>query len=393
MPATVSTSTTRYAAQYAYHRKGFYAAGLFWVFFSNGTNAGWEFSADGTTWAGAFTSIGAALHGRFFSIWFDGTYIHYARTDYDGTEDTYYRRGVPENDGTITWSAAEQTVHTGTSTDRYPYPCVAVDTNGYAWIAAQYDFGAVETPYVLKNANLDGTWALDFAYQLSVIDNSVWRAGIVPLTDGKMYAFYGRPGTSPLGRLYDAGWGAEENTLTDFPAEDGYGFSVVAIQDNVHILYNRDVTYQIRHNERVWGVGWNANDVLVQDAVSLSCNPVLSSNPSVGDLYCFWTRTPNDHVYYKRYTGGAWDGAATDWIDETADDIQLDYFMSGFYKDYGGYIGLIYITKLAPPWKVRFAFLTFPAWEGKIMGVESPSNLAKINGVGIENIDKVMGVP
>ncbi|GAI92603.1 unnamed protein product, partial [marine sediment metagenome] len=36
-PATVDTSTNQYATAYGYMRKSFYAAGLFWAWYSNGT--------------------------------------------------------------------------------------------------------------------------------------------------------------------------------------------------------------------------------------------------------------------------------------------------------------------------------------------------------------------
>lgn len=358
-PATVATTTVTTAVNYGYMRKSFYAAGLFWAFYSTGTNAGWEFSNDGTTWVGAFTSIGACLYGNRFSIWFDGTYIHYVRFD---NFDLFYRRGIPENDGTITWSAVEQTVYDGESGDECEFPCIAVDTNGYAWIGVYHDQpDGDDFPVVLKNDNNDGTWATDFAYELKVnLDSASWRVAPVPLTDGKVYVVYCESGSTPFGKLYDAGWGAEENDLADYSIEDGWGFSAGAIGDNVHFVYNRDVTYQIRHNERVWGVGWDAADVLVQDTMSNSTGPVLSVDPSTGDLYCFWALSVDDHVYYRRYTGAAWQ-ARVDWIDETVDDIPYDDRISSFYMDYGGYIGLLYVTKVASPYNVRFAFLTMAA--------------------------------
>ena len=351
-PATVATSTSRFAVSYGHQRKGFYAAGLFWAFYTDGTNAVYEHSHDGTTWAEGATSIGAATFGAHFSIWFDGTYVHYARAN---NNDLFYRRGTPENDGTITWSAAEQTAYDGNGTDKYTNPCITVDTNGYAWIGALYYDGSDATPYALKNDENDGTWALDFATELSAVHNFGWYIAVVPLTGGKVYAIYCIPGNLPLGKLYNAGWGGEENDLADFNISQAFTFSAVADGDNVHFVYNRGSTNQIRHNERVWGVGWDAADVLVQDAVPSLTTPALSADPSTGDLYCFWALT-DDHVYYRQYTGAAWQ-ARVDWIDETVDDIQDDRLVSSFYMDYGGYIGLLYVTKLGSPFNVRFAFL------------------------------------
>ena len=361
--ATVAISPAE-AVMYGYQRKGFHAAGLFWAFYTNGTDAGWETSADGTTWTGAFTSIGAEAYGYgfAFSVWFDGTYIHYARIDYGGTYDTYYRRGTPVNDGTINWSAVEQTVHDGSLGDNYLYTCITVDTNGYAWIGAQYDKpDGNNFPVVLKNSENDGTWTTEVGfdpYELSAVNSSLWFAGPVPLTGGKVYVIYCISEAAPLGKLYDAGWGTEESDLADYNIADGWTFCAVALDDNVHLVYNRDGTNQIRHNERVWGVGWNVNDVLVQDAVDMFCGPALSVIPSTGDLYCFWTDWTTDHVYYKQYTGGAW-GGLVDWINEETDDIEYDDLISSYYMDYGSYVGLLYVTGTYP-YNLRFAFLTMP---------------------------------
>ena len=105
-PSIVSTSDTYYAVSYPFQRKTFYAAGRYWAFYSDGTNIRYRVSVDGTTWSSAYLVAGAS-YGQNFSIHFDGTYIHYTRYgvyDYD----IYYKRGTPQADNTIIWSAAEQ---------------------------------------------------------------------------------------------------------------------------------------------------------------------------------------------------------------------------------------------------------------------------------------------
>jgi len=388
-PATVATSTTYTAVGRGTQRKGFYAAGLFWAFYSNGANAGWEFSNDGITWDGAFTPIGACIHGPRFSVWFDGTYVHYVRYNYFSI---FYRRGIPEDDGSINWSAVEQTVNEGSISDYYDYPYISIDSNGYAWIGAPRTISFVCTPYILKNANNDGTWTTDFATELSAIEATIWLISPVPLTDGKVYVIYCRHHELPLGKLYDGGFGGEENNLADYDIEIGQHFSAVADGDDVHFTYNKDRKNQIRHNERVWGVGWNVNDVLVQDNVEEFCGPALSIDTVNDELYCFWTDIGTDHVYYKKYSSGSWDVDPTDWIDESTDAIRRDDLISSYYQDYGGDIGLLYSTKEGSPYNVKFDYLTLVAgagWTGKRSGMTNP---AEIDGVPVTNIAKVMGV-
>lgn len=357
--STVDTSTSYTAVQFGFQRTGFYAEGRFWAFYHDGTNAVYESTVNPAVWAGGVTSIGVCDDGTQFSVWFDGTYVHYVRYD-DVTYDLFYRRGDLENDGTITWSAVEQQVYDGEGEDdHYECPCISVDSGGYAWIGALRRTIPDDTPYALKNANNDGTWALDFATQLNATDSLNWKVCPVPLTSAKVYMIYCRAGNPPYGKLYDAGWGAEETDLGDYNINQGYRFSAVADEDNVHIVYAKETPKQIRHNKRVFGVGWDANDVLVQDAITSWCAPVLSIDTATGDLYCFWTSNVTDHVYYRRYTGAAWHGLV-DWIDETVDDIDYDEFISSYYQDYGGYIGLLYLTETASPYKVRFEFLDLP---------------------------------
>lgn len=385
-PATVGTSTRDDAVMDPCMRKGFYAEGLFWVFYSNGTNAGWEFSNDGTTWVGAFTSIGACQRGYYFSIWFDGTHIHYVRYN---NRDLYYRRGTPVNDGTITWSAAEQLVYNGSINDEYNQPCIAVDTNGYAWIGVKHDKpDGDDFPVILKNANNDGTWAEHFAYELSAIDDTQWSVCPVPLTGGRVYVIYCQEYNPPRGNLYDGGWGGEEADLADFNIGWHTAFSAVADGDDVHFIYYGNGQY--RYNKRTFGVGWGATDVLIQASAPFQSHATLSINTATGALYCFWATSTTDHVYYKKYSDGAW-GGLVDWIDESIDDIPWNWLISSLRRDYGGYIGVLYITKNASPYNVRLALLTMPIppTTSKISGVTDPAEVA---GVVAANIAKLKGV-
>jgi hypothetical protein len=357
-PSTVATTTEVYACSFSYQRKGFHAVGRFWAWYVGNSEAYYESTIDPSDWSGAATSIGACPYGYDFSIWFDGTYVHYVRYS---NFDLFYRRGAPQSDGTITWSANEQLVHDGSSTIYYFYPCIAVDSNGRAWIGAINKNGIVYTPYVLKNANNDGTWSTDFAYALNATADVGWRVQPVALTNGKVYVIYCRASQLPCAQLYDGGWGSEETDLADYNIQSGYLFSAVNESDDVHFTYNRQTTYQIRYNKRTYGVGWGANDVLVQDSMEISSAPALSIDTASGDLYCFWTKMDTDHVYYKKCVSGTWDTNPTDWINESTDDIYFGFFLNSYSQDYGGYIGLLYLTKLASPYNIRFAYLTLEA--------------------------------
>jgi len=366
-PSTVGTSLWSNAIPYCVQRKSFYANGRFWAFYSDGTNLVFRSSTDGITWTDA-TSLGACLAGDDAAIWFDGTYVHYARYDEDGY-DLFYRRGTPVSDGTITWSADEQTVYAGSYTTTFHYhPVIAVDSSGYAWIGTRgyymaHGYPAREYPNIFKNANNDGTWSTDtgFPYELNATFGG-WTVSPVPLTSQKMYVIYCNSGNSPLGILYDGSWGSEETDLADYVLGDDKLFSGVAEGDHVHFVYLRgEQTYQIRYNKRTYGTGWAANDVLVQDSVAYATSCALSID-AINDLYCFWSRDTTSHVYYKKCVSGTWDTDPTDWINEATDGIASEYAISCYAQIYGSRIGLLYTTKTSSPYDVRFAYLTvFPA--------------------------------
>jgi len=350
LPSTVAQSDADEVIGFPYQREVFYAAGLFWVFYSDGSDMVYRTSVDGVTWSEA-TIIRSAPLGSHFSVWFDGTYVHYT---YAWTI-VYYRRGVPNNDGTITWSADEQTVYSGAVDDVHRFPSLIVDSDGYAWIGVNWTDGVVRYPKVFKNSKKDGTWstASGFPYQLTT-DVSDWRVGLVPLTGGKVYVIYCGSGELPRGRLWDGGWGDEETDLANYNIDRSFGFSAVGEGDDVHFVYNRETINQIRYNKRTYGTGWMASDLLVQDSVERDTVPALSINTTTGELYCFYMLEATDHIYYSKYVG-TWE-PAVDWIDESVEEIQKAYFLNSWYRNYDYKTALIY-TLSGLPHKLRHDYL------------------------------------
>ncbi len=113
-PSLVGTSTSAYANSYPFQRKEFYANGLIWKFYSDGTNMVYKTSSDGVTWSAA-TAIREATYGYRFSVDFNGTHLAYAYASSASGDSLYWRMGVPNSDGTITWSAPEQVAVAGAS--------------------------------------------------------------------------------------------------------------------------------------------------------------------------------------------------------------------------------------------------------------------------------------
>jgi hypothetical protein len=365
-PSVVGTSTDGYAVSYPFQRKSFYANGRFWVFYSDGTNMVYRTSTDGSTWSSA-TTVRAATAGYYFSVWFDGTYLHYA---YASSSAIYYRRGTPNSDGTITWSAGEQTV--STTYNKAFLPTISVDSNRYVWVGYRDYSGTYYYPYVIKSGNNDGTWGTGTITQLSTTENVAWRVIVIPLTSGKMLAVYAYDGATVKVKKWDgSAWGTEVATTSAISS--AYYFSAVAQGDDAHLTFLKS-TYNIIYTKYTYSTNsFGTETTLVSGATSTSA-PVLSIDTATNDLYVFaatkTTGTPPgwtaDHIYYIKYTAssGTW-GSWTDWIDEsstgTNELLYYAYKLICFYQSYGNYIGLEYMTKTASPYNVKFAYLSLVA--------------------------------
>lgn len=191
--STVSTTSDDTSIRIPYQRNIFYSNGLWWCFYCDGADMVYRTSSDdGATWSSATTV--AALPdgiGANFDITYDGTYIHYVRNTTAVQDGLAYRRGTPQSNGTISWSAAEQTVLDSTEDARDPN--IVVDSNGYPWISySDYDVAGPKDPTVITSSTNDGTWTTATGYPLVLKSAQGYFACLVPQTSGKLCAIIGK---------------------------------------------------------------------------------------------------------------------------------------------------------------------------------------------------------
>jgi hypothetical protein len=353
MASVLGTCSIDSPTLYSFQRKTFYANGRFWAFYSNGTNMVYCTSTDGLTWTSPTTVRFSSL-GYRFSVWFDGTYLHYAYAD---NSQIYYRRGTPNSDGTITWSADEQIV--STTYNAALYPMVSVDSNGYVWIGYnEYRIaGAKYYPYVIKSGNNDGTWGTTpsgFPYQLSSPSNSEWYVSIIPLTTGKMLAIYAYTSTIKAKKWTGSSWGSEVATTSSIYR--GEAHSAVAQGDDVHLVFLKNTGYDILYTKYTYSSNSFGTEITLQASATSTSNPVISIDTSTNNLYVFWAGYPTaNHIYYRKYNGTSWE-TAVDWIAET--QLTSNYCLTCSYKNYGDKIGLEYTTTQGITRYVKFDFLS-----------------------------------
>lgn len=321
----IGTTTAALPFRFTYQKKGFYAADRWWVFYGT-TIAYYTSSADGDTWL-AGTSIGSVENAGGFSVWWDGTYVHYTRSDADAS-DNFYRMGTPISDGSITWAAAEQTVFSGAAHYCH-YPTVTVDSDGYPWILYNSLDGGLANgkPKIHKSTTKDGTWTEDagngFPYNPCARDTEHYGL-VVPMLSGKMMAVYkGDPlnGDPIYTRLWTgSAWQGENSTFSLVYNEL---FSAIAVGDTVHIIA-RDNT-QI--NATQWtGSSWSAES-LVSSHGDLA-TPCVGKD-SDGNLYVFFTGGWTKQIHRAIYDG-SWNAETTYY--SSPHDIKYGYAVSCYYE-------------------------------------------------------------
>jgi len=305
----------------------FYANGLHWAVFYGFPGSVYPRSPEGIYYCtksqrgeqwSTPTYLTWSDYPDFFSLYYDGTFLHYAYAGYSGGK---YAKCIPNNDGTITLVAPEQTIPEMGMGTYYDDPIICVDSFGYPWIGT-YSDTEQQWPTIIKSDRNDGVWhtALGFPYRLTQA-SSHRGAGPVSLTNGKIYALYYRafksiqapiPTLPILGKLWDGTWGAEEQaSISHVENQEFHQLSYLSVGDDVHIVFHAKDALQLVYCRRTLK-GWDS-EVALQSVSSHRCSPELAYSPREGKLILFWI--DNNKVYYKKGIGSDW-SATLEWVAE-----------------------------------------------------------------------------
>jgi hypothetical protein len=348
MVVTVCAVTEGGPVGFITQRKLFYAKGLHWLFYHDGSNFVYRTSSDGIVWSDSAVVRTGGSVSAYSVVYDDGDYVHIAYAD---GASLYYRRGKLASDGTITW---DDWRNTGLNPSLYPV--IALDSDGYPWVGVKYVTGGVHYPYVTKSSTKDGTWTTDsgFPYQLSATLTGDWAYAVpVALTGGKVYVLYGTGGAKVRGKLYDAGWGAEE-TASSSTINDLY-ISAATYEDEVKVvfLHRTDSTYYLYYIERDSTGNWSS-EVKLSTGYMTARVCVDQDN---GDVYVFWAY--NGVIYLQRKMHGTWDTSYLEWITGEGDFPPVNSErlcnINTFIKKYGRSIGVAWGRGTSSPYDLRFA--------------------------------------
>lgn len=372
----VGTSEAKngWAVNYPKQRKIFHMAGLFWVFYSDGRDALYRTSADGVGWCEPALLREGASVGHRFGCWFDGQKVHYAFCSSEDGEDVVYRCGIPNADGTITWTVSEQVACEVPEGKNVMYPKVIVDDAGVPWIAFMlYDGGFRKPPYdalVTKASQAGGPWKTAPGFpRVLVNDNTTTYPDPlgVPLTKGKTFWVYNRdtPEEGYYGRCWsEQSWEAEE-TIAGSPFSHGL-YSLAADGDEVHLIFGGGV---IRYRKRDPEKGWS-EDFQISDLGS-GHTSITVTGP--GGLIVTWLDTCTNTVHYREMIAGQWNAPRL-WLDASREGLanpELGINCNTIVASTEAVkVGLVCTTGTKPPFQIQFAAIrpvahALPADPGK----------------------------
>jgi hypothetical protein len=373
MPVTVDQynygpAATGGATGLGQQRKLFFAKSLYWIFYSDGSDLVWKTSSDAINWGSATVLKAGELAGGSFSVVLDGDYVHYA---YSGWWEStlYYRRGLLNSDGSITWDS-EQTVYNVANTKCW-LPVIALDSDGYPWIGWNHheDASGNKYPYVTKSSTKDGTWTTDtgFPVELKAVSHDWWMVVPLQLTNAKMYILYGHADAVVYGRLYDGTMGSEENASSsnvNFPAH----FDGIAEDDDVHLVFEKGAgaDYFI-YVKRTYGVGWGSEQTIHTKPGGIGFMELfsLTRDSDRNIIYAFYvegeTKTNGGYapatIYLLRNVAGTWETTATEICSESSCPESTPG-PNQFLQKYGRSIGVAWLRGDASPYDVRYDILT-----------------------------------
>lgn len=320
---STSSASNGWAVNYPKQRKVFRMAGLVWVFYSDGANGVFRTSANGVDWS-APTRFAADGHfGHRFGGWFDGEYFHYALCTSALGADVHYRRGKPQEDGSIAWSAPQQTVHDTPSNMNVLYPKVAVDANGFPWVSfMQLVYQVPNTPpydaLVIKAATNDGTWttAPDFPFTIvhKTVEGYPDPVG-APLDNGKILWFYNTHLNDQFvyaARCWNGTVWEDEEVVVN-PGSPYSFFNVVSDGADVHVVHGAGTIF---YQKKTPSTGWS--QPFVVDTNASGHTSITRAGP--GSVIITWLDLSSNSLRFRALAEGNW-GKAVVLADEAADPL------------------------------------------------------------------------
>ena len=330
------------------------ASGRYWTFWGDGANIYYSSSTDGSTWATPVSIATAGTQNRF-CVWYDSAAdkVHYVREDPATSQSIYYRMGTPQSSGSISWAATEQTVVHVTGSKYTYYPTIAVDSNGYPWIAYNYWAGSGGgNARVHKSSTKNGIWTDDTGFPVTITtSNNEFITALVPLTGGKMMCISCSSNEANVyADLYNGGWGGSTTIGTN--CNNYYSMTAVANGDVVVIVWTSSGLNSFYYNK--YSGSWLGASSFETSNIDFHSCPKLEIDTTNNKVYCFWTKSSNKNIWKDTYDFSTWTSNGV-WYTE-ANNLQTDNIpdIQGFYNVQNSQMALVYMINNYAPFKMQF---------------------------------------
>lgn len=347
----VSTESNWSGSRLPWQKNSFYAQGRYWVFYGNYSNMRiyYKTSTDGNNWGSEKRVADFPLYDADWTIYFDGTYVHYTRnlamkpTSHSGLA---YRRGEPQLDGTISWSSEEQIIFD--TTHEYGDMSLIVDSNGYPWISYGYKN---MIPQVIKSSKNDGTWVMadGFPHNFPQFDSIATLVILAPLADGEVYALF-YPWTTIAkfrGQYWNGSVWLDEGEITMSNPADIYvsPVDIIGYKGEINIVFMSS-DLKIKYRKRDSGGHWETEITLDESHCASGetggTSPVITVDDSNGNLYVLWQNYSTGDIWIKRYIDGTWDSASRKVLHDSFENTTA-HLMS-YEKVGNNRVGITYLT-------------------------------------------------
>jgi len=366
-----------------FQRKTFTALGRTWVFYSNGQRICYRTSTDNINWSSetTVTPQTTSLNGNCFSLWFDGIYIHYVYLN--ATTSVQYRRGTPVSNGTITWGTV-RTIESISGRN----PTICVDSNGYPIVT--YLNKTTGRLWLNKSSVKNGNWTTASGFPKEITSTAevslhpisdlgrfypldYWQAGVVPLTNGKLYVTFCFEISRIYGKLFDGtNLLTEEMPITELTPEDG-NWSITSYNDTVYLAAHTSSGTNIATRTNSWS-----------SMVNLGSASPGQSTPSVsvdsyGNPIVFWI---NGTLMMYAYYNGIWNPVT--WF--TA-QFTSGWNVTSHQREMDGKISVLYSAPTTYPYNVYHAGLSLASCVSQVNATTWKATLPTGHEAEIGDID------
>jgi hypothetical protein len=338
-----------------FQRSTFYGAGRAWAFYMGydpalATHMYFRSSTDGVNWQprSYFCDVTDADE---FSLFWDGTFIHTVWVANDALQNgVNYRRGIPNSDGTITWTAT-QAVYLPSLADAYVLPTITA-YGSIPYIAYGHTVGATQVWGATASNQTNGTWAQDATFENTdlVAGNATVTACIDALpTSGIIHVAIESvvpPAMFPeIGSVrYTGGAWQPYETIINTAAFGDSLCSTVPWGNVVNVIANFVPGNNISHRQSTPGGFW----AIANPPVDISLNSYIHATVGIwdntnGDLKCFFSDGLPGDISWKLYDNvlGTWDVGFFSLVTAHADRLNSAQI-------HASPMGVVYENNLAP---------------------------------------------